>query len=87
MILAKVHGAIVSTQKTDDLKGYKLLLVAELDKNLSPKEDSLFVAIDKVGAGQGDTVLVGEYYPVEKDVYQGMSIVAIVEQIQMDLRK
>ena len=58
MILAKVKGNLVSTQKNSYLVGYKLLLVhpIDLDDNLIGKND--VVAIDVVNAGIGDTVLL-----------------------------
>lgn len=57
MTLCKVTGTIVSTQKNQTLKEYKLLIVQPID--LSGKfigKDVL--AIDTVDAGIGDTVLI-----------------------------
>jgi ethanolamine utilization protein EutN len=86
MILAKVTGRIISNQKTAELMGAKLLLVTEIDEYKNVKEGVTYVAVDRVGAGQGDIVLVGECSNNEKkDIYQdNMSIIAIVEQIQVD---
>lgn len=58
MILAKVKGNLVSTQKNSYLVGQKLLLVhpIDLDDNYIGKND--VVAIDVVDAGIGDTVLL-----------------------------
>ncbi|MBU5438876.1 EutN/CcmL family microcompartment protein [Tissierella sp. MSJ-40] len=86
MILAKVTGRIISNQKTVELMGAKLLLVTEIDEYKNVKEGVTYVAVDRVGAGQGDIVLVGECSNNEKkDIYQdNMSIIAIVEQIQVD---
>ena len=58
MVLAKVKGNIVSTQKNSYLKGHKLLLVhpIHLDNNYIGKKD--VVALDFVDAGIGDTVLL-----------------------------
>ncbi len=59
MQLAKVMGSIVSTQKSHSLTGKKLLLVqaahpsGEVNANCR-----LEVAIDSVGAGDGELVLV-----------------------------
>ena len=57
MILGKVVGAIVSTRKNERLIGQKLLVVRPLE-NMEAKGE--FVAIDNVGAGIGETVLVAE---------------------------
>ena len=58
MILAKVKGNLVSTQKNSYLVGQKLLLVHPIDlkNNYIGKND--VVAIDVVDAGIGDTVLL-----------------------------
>lgn len=58
MVLAKVKGNLVSTQKNSYLIGQKLLLVHPIDlkDNFIGKND--VVAIDVVDAGIGDTVLL-----------------------------
>ena len=58
MILAKVKGNLVSTQKNSYLVKQKLLLVHPIDlkNNYIGKND--VVAIDVVDAGIGDTVLL-----------------------------
>jgi len=85
MILAKVVGRIVSNQKSPELTGSKLLLVQKIDRYEKMRED-VHVAIDRVGAGSGDLVLVGEWsVPESRNIYQdNMSIIAIVEKIQND---
>ena len=57
MVLGKVVGSIVSTRKNDKLVGQKLLVVRPLE-NMEAKGE--LVAIDNVGAGIGETVLVAE---------------------------
>jgi len=48
----RVTGSTVATQKADGLSGFKLL-------NVLPEGGSVeVVAVDLVGAGEGDTVLV-----------------------------
>jgi len=54
MKLCKVVGAVVSTIKKADLKEHRLLLVREVGKR-SPET---IVAVDLVGAGAGQEVLV-----------------------------
>ncbi len=57
MILCKVIGSIVSTIKHDCYKSTKLMLV----RPISPKEEirkGTIVAVDTVGAGKGEIVLV-----------------------------
>ncbi|MFO7447606.1 MAG: EutN/CcmL family microcompartment protein [Ignavibacteriaceae bacterium] len=57
MILGKVIGTIWSTKKDENLVGSKMLIVRELDLELKEKSDFL-IAVDSVGAGEGEIVLV-----------------------------
>ena len=57
MIIARILGTVVSTQKDERLRGKKLLLVRPL--NLDGTEASGYiVAVDTVGAGFHERVLV-----------------------------
>ncbi|NWG29087.1 MAG: EutN/CcmL family microcompartment protein [Ignavibacteriaceae bacterium] len=58
MILAKVKGNLVSTQKNSYLVAQKLLLVHPIDLNDNYIGKNDVVAIDVVDAGIGDTVLL-----------------------------
>ncbi len=58
MFLGKVLGNVVSTDKYDAYANKKLLVVQKLDLYKNPSGAST-VAIDYVGAGEGDVVLVG----------------------------
>lgn len=87
MYLAKVIGNVVSTSKDESLIGTKLLIV----KKITPQQkemDSCEVAVDTVGAGCGEIVLVaggssarcaleGRTMPVDA------SIVGIVDTIEV----
>ena len=55
MIIGKVVGSIIATRKNDRLVGQKLLVIRPLE---NMEKQSEFVAIDNVGAGIGETVLV-----------------------------
>jgi ethanolamine utilization protein EutN len=57
MQIARVVGTVVATQKNRKLDGAKLLLVQPLTLDDQPKGTSL-LAIDSVGAGIGERVLV-----------------------------
>lgn len=57
MLIAQVIGSAVSTAKDPSLKGHKLLLVREADET-GTKTGPAFVAVDGVGAGTGELVLV-----------------------------
>ncbi|EQO01471.1 EutN/CcmL family microcompartment protein [Escherichia coli] len=54
MILAKVTGHVVATQKCDELRGSNLLLITQLDDNQQLMKDRSWVAVDSVGAGVHD---------------------------------
>jgi len=57
MQIARVIGTVVATQKNRKLEGAKLLLVQPLTLDDQPKGGTL-LAIDSVGAGIGEKVLV-----------------------------
>lgn len=57
MFLGKVIGTIWSTKKDEKLVGAKFLIVKKLDLKLGEKNDFV-VAVDSVGAGEGEVVLV-----------------------------
>ena len=59
MIIGRVVGETVATQKHPSHEGLKLLLVAPADLDGNPLEDTApFVAVDSVDAGVGDKVLL-----------------------------
>ncbi len=56
MIVGKVTGSIVSTRKCENLIGNKFMIVEPISSMKG--ENSRFVAIDNIGAGVGEIVLV-----------------------------
>jgi ethanolamine utilization protein EutN len=86
MELARVEGTIVSTAKTERLKGYKLLLLNLVEPDLKPTKNFL-VAVDSVGAGEGEVVIVvrgSSARQVDKlsNVPTDASIVGIVDTVE-----
>jgi microcompartment protein CcmK/EutM len=59
MRIARVVGSAVSTVKEPSLTGHKLLLVRAADE-FNEVSGPVFVAVDAVGAGSGELVLVAE---------------------------
>ena len=57
MFLGKVIGTVWSTKKDENLIGAKFLIVRQLDLDLKEKSNFV-VAVDSVGAGEGEIVLV-----------------------------
>ena len=56
MILAKVIGTVVSTQKESSMDGLKFLLLQQIDSDGKVKS-GIVVAADAVDAGPGEIVL------------------------------
>ena len=89
MLLAKVTGNVVATQKNTYLKGYKLLIIQniDLDGNLIGKKD--IIALDFVDSGIGDTVLVVQEGAAVKQILGHRNapvhsiIVAVVDEIEI----
>lgn len=88
MFLAKVVGNVVSTQKDEKFIGTKLLIVRKIDENRQLIGESL-VAIDTVGAGNGEIVLVvtgsGARYvdTSERVIPSDASIIGIVDSVEV----
>ena len=57
MYLGKVIGTVVSTIKTPSLTGSKFLIVEKINQDLTAKKQTE-IAVDSVGAGDGETVIV-----------------------------
>jgi microcompartment protein CcmK/EutM len=89
MILSKVTGTIVSTQKNQTLNEYKLLIVQPIDLDGKPIGRDM-LAIDRVDAGVGDTVLVlqegagAQQVLKRKDVPVHTIVVAVVDGLSVE---
>ena len=57
MILGRVTGSVVSTIHHPVVDGRKLLLAERLDQNGLPT-GGYVIAVDGIGAGRGETVLI-----------------------------
>ena len=94
MFVAKVTGSLVSTQKVASMVGYKLMIVEPY--RLEPKERKsltttgrTFVAVDLLGAGEGDLVLISQgssarLTPETKNMPLDTVIIGIVDQVRVD---
>ena len=88
MVIGRVVGTVVSTQKAQKLDSAKLLLVQVLGLNDEPKGAAI-LAIDSVGAGVGEKVLVviegraaGEALG-RKAAPVDAAIIGIIDQVQV----
>ncbi|HET7786091.1 MAG TPA: EutN/CcmL family microcompartment protein [Myxococcales bacterium] len=91
MLLGRVVGTVVSTNKEEELAGLKLLLVRGADAEGRPT-GSLVVAIDAVGAGVGEVVLYASgssarQTRVTRDRPVDATIMAIVDSIELEGRQ
>ena len=91
MFLGKVIGTVWSTKKDDKLVGAKFLIVRKLDLDLKEKSDFV-VAVDSVGAGEGEVVLVATgsssrqtHFTQDKPV--DAVIMAIVDKLDISIRQ
>ncbi|MBN1464512.1 EutN/CcmL family microcompartment protein [candidate division KSB1 bacterium] len=87
MELGRVEGTVVSTAKVDRLLGYKLLLVNLIGPDGKATANYL-VAVDGVGAGKGEVVLLvrgssARQSKTLQSVPTDTSIVAIVDSIEL----
>ena len=94
MFVAKVTGSLISTQKVASMKGFKLLVVepyrVEPSKRLSlVTTGRTFVAVDTLGAGVGDYVLLTQgssarLTPETKNMPIDAVVVGIVDSVHVD---
>jgi ethanolamine utilization protein EutN len=94
MFVAKVTGAVVSTQKVDLMVGFKLLVVEPYRVEPGQRRSLVttgrtFVAVDTLGAGEGDYVLITQgssarLTPETKNLPIDTVVVGIVDQVHLD---
>ena len=57
MLVGRVTGNVVSTNKCDSLRGAKLLIVQPVDLETLQMKDDYVICVDDVGAGEGEIVM------------------------------
>jgi microcompartment protein CcmK/EutM len=90
MILGKVIGTVWSTKKDENLVGSKLLIVRQLDLDFQEKSNFL-IAVDSVGAGEGEIVLVASGSSarqtlITKNKPVDAVVMAIVDKLDVPVR-
>jgi len=88
MLLAKIRGTLVSTQKEESLEGLKFYICEQLDIKGRPL-GKYIVAADAVGAGVGEVILYvtgscGRYTAFTKNRPCDATIMAIVDTLEVD---
>ena len=87
MYLGRVIGTVGATSKNEHLVGMKLLVVEKLTERLE-REGTSEVAVDSVGAGTGEIVIVckgssARYVFGKGDAPVDTSIVGIVDTVEV----
>ena len=87
--LARVKGTVVSTNKAEKLNGLKLQLIKPIDIETWQEKGGLLVAIDAVGAGEGEVVMVvsgssSRQTAVTEGKPVDLSIVAIIDSVDVN---
>ncbi len=94
MFIARVTGSVVATQKVESLVGFKLLSVEPF--RLDPKDrrqlvttGRTFIAVDTLGAGEGDFVLITQgssarLTPQTRDLPIDSVIVGIIDSVHVE---
>lgn len=88
MLLAKVIGNVWSTKKKDSISALRLLFIEPLGKTLKP-EGHVMVAVDEVGAGFGEMVIVTQGAPAMQAFNKGglvpvdAVVVGIVDNLEL----
>ena len=88
MVIGKVVGTVVATRKHERLVGGKIQVVQPLDPSTMDAEGELFVAIDAVGAGIGEQVLIARGSAARKAIDNesapvDATIVGIIDEIDI----
>jgi len=93
MFVAKVTGSMVATQKVGSMVGHKLLMVEpyRLDEARQGLKSAgrTFVAVDTVGAGEGEYVLITQgssarLTPETKNLPVDTVIIGIVDTVHVE---
>ncbi len=87
MVLGKVVGTVWATRKDENLTGMKFLIVQHVDLDYRLREQFV-VAVDSVGAGVGEIVLVASgssarQTEVTKNKPVDAVIMAIVDKLDL----
>jgi ethanolamine utilization protein EutN len=91
MIIGKVIGSVVSSAKAEKLQGKKLLIVQPLDLISIQPDGKPVIAIDTVGSGKGEVVMVVSGSSARQTVITNgtpvdAAIIGVVDQVEIEGR-
>jgi ethanolamine utilization protein EutN len=94
MFVAKVTGSLVATQKVGSMVGHKLLVVEPYrvdpqDRNRLVSTGRTFVAVDALGAGEGEYVLITQgssarLTPETQNLPVDAVIIGLIDTVHVD---
>lgn len=94
MFVAKVTGSVISTQKVESMTGQKLLIVEPYRLDSAGRDKLVttgrtFVAVDMLGAGVGDMVLISQgssarFTPETNKLPIDTVVIGIVDQVSIE---
>lgn len=94
MFVAKVTGSMIATQKVDSMVGQRLLVVEPYRLDAETRDRLVttgrtFVAVDTVGAGEGEFVLIcqgssARLTPETKNLPVDTVVIGIVDSVHID---
>jgi microcompartment protein CcmK/EutM len=89
MILARVVGTVVSSQKAQKIEGIRFLLLEKINPVTMEGKGDFVVSMDSVGAGVGEIVFYvsgssARYTDVTEGKPSDSAVIAIVDFIEKD---
>lgn len=94
MFVAKVTGSMIATQKVESMVGQRLLMVEPYRLDGKTRDRLIttgrtFVAVDTVGAGEGEFVLIcqgssARLTPETKNLPVDTVVIGIVDSVHID---
>ncbi|HOY31280.1 MAG TPA: EutN/CcmL family microcompartment protein [Bacteroidales bacterium] len=89
MILARVIGTVVATQKDQKIEGIKFLLLEKIDPVTLKGKNDFVVSMDTVGAGPGEIVFYvsgssARFTNITEGKPADSAVIAIVDFIEKD---
>jgi ethanolamine utilization protein EutN len=89
MMIGQVVGSVVSTTKDEKLQGKKLLIVQPIDMTSLQSDGKQLVAIDTVGSGKGEVVMVvsgssARQTNITNGTPVDAAIIGVVDQLEIE---
>lgn len=88
MLVGRVTGSVISSNKAESLRGTKMLIVQPVELDTLRMKDDYVVCVDDIGAGEGDLVFCAygssaRQTATSKKAASDFSIYGIIDSIDM----